>query len=167
MTRVRSKDAVFLGKARIYVNPDRQDSGEKWLWLYFEPDTGIDPHCVSLLYGNLDLDLDQYHIVEKSRLSGYDIRDKIRERQQRGYKLLAPLPCDNLEIVKTVIAAWQPILFREEPVVVDPHLVPLVKQGIAALGGNVELVHNRATPKPIVVTRVLVAPNPATSRYDW
>lgn len=153
------------GYAQIFLNPNRENSGEQWLWSYFEPDTGLNPGSVDLLWGDLNLPLDQYSIQTKSIQSGYNIHDKIAERKQHGYTLLPALPADDLEVVKTLIATWQAVLYRKEFVLVAPELLKIARKGISICGGDQLLASDR--PRELGPLRLLVTKTTVPSRYNW
>lgn len=156
---------MVLGTAHIYLNPNRNGSGERWLWSYFEPASGLDKRRVSMLWGNLCLDLDDYQIVEKSTDTGYDIAEKIQERVDHGYSLMDPLPAEDLAVVMNLIKAWQPVLFHSRPVTVAKELLASAQQGITMLGGNPRLATRLATLTPLVLTHI--TSDTGHSRYDW
>lgn len=158
---------MALGKVHLYLNGNRQGTGEKWLWSYFEPNSGLDRNRVSMLFGNLDLALDQYNIVVKSKLDGYDVDAKRQERLSRGYKLLDPFAADDLQVVMELIKVWQPILFKSSASVTTTELFNPAFKGLQMLDGDHTLLSLPAAPKPLVLKRVLVSKNPVASRYDW
>jgi len=161
-----ARTPAFDGHARIYVNANRQNSGEKWVWSYFEPRAGLDPFRTPLLYGNLDLPLSQYKIVVKSASAGYDIRNKIAERESRGYTLLPALPADDLEVVRTLIGLWQPVLFRAKPTIAPKRLYAIARTGIEALGGDLGLLLQQSERRMPRIGRVLTVSKPGSSIFD-
>lgn len=161
---------MTAGHVHIFLHPDREGLGEQRVWSYFEPLSGLDLERVAILYGDLAIDLDAFKVVEKSHWQGYDIRRKITERREHGYTELEPLPAENLEVMKTLIAAWQAAQHRNQKVIVVADLLVTARNGLIALGGRPELISAspesrlKRTKLPL---KVLVTPNPVPSRYNW
>lgn len=154
------------GHLILYLNPNRNGTGKQWLWSYHEPQGGLDPNRVRLLWGDLRLTSDKYREQVKSAQDGYRIRDKIAEREEHGYLLLPTLPGADFAVVRALIAAWQMSLYEKQRALVDPALLAVAKEGLRVLGGQAKLVATRSAP---LSRRVRLFPKGSgmQSRYNW